>query len=134
MTPSESLQSSVPFRNSDEFTGLAIADAMHRKTMGKCQAKGHGLVRGVMPRHNLNVATRGFADVQVYKAMSVLDTFPIGDPDVLIRFPRAQYPGASVVGRKVDGTAAPDDTEIELVFAKNIATYFNTLQQTLVPQ
>ena len=34
---------------------------------------------------NMNVAAQSFADVQVYKAMSVLDTFPIGDPEVLIR-------------------------------------------------
>ena len=82
----------------------------------------------------MSVAAESFADVQVYKAMSVLDTFPIGDPEVLIRFLRAQYPAAAFVGKTVDGTTAPDNTEIELVFAKNITTYFNTIQQALVPQ
>jgi hypothetical protein len=32
------------------------------------------------------------------------------------------------------GSTIPDNTEIELVFAKNITTYFNTVQQTLLPQ
>ncbi|GLQ91517.1 beta strand repeat-containing protein [Dyella acidisoli] len=134
MTASESLQSSGPFLNSAEFTGFTIADTMHSKTTGQCQVKGYVLVQGVMQWPNLNVAAESFADVQVYKAMSVLDTFPIGDPDVLIRFLRAQYPAASFVGKTVGSTITPDNTEIELVFAKNIATYFNTLQQALVPQ
>jgi hypothetical protein len=66
----------------------------------------------------------------------VLDTFPIGDPEVLIRFMKAQYPGASFVEKtKPDGTViTPDNSEIELVFAKNITTFFNTQQQMLIPQ
>jgi hypothetical protein len=46
---------------------------------------------------------------------------------------KAQYPGASFVGKKIGSTTIPDNTEIELVFAENITTYFNTVQQTLLP-
>lgn len=83
---------------------------------------------------NLNVAAQSFADLQVYKSTSVLDTFAIGDPEVLIRFLRTQYTAAAFVGKKVNGLTEPDNTEIELVFAKNITTYFNAVQQPLVPQ
>ena len=46
---------------------------------------------------NLNTNAETFADVLVYKAMSLLDTFPIGDPEVLMAFLEAQYPGAPFV-------------------------------------
>jgi hypothetical protein len=128
------VQSFGPFLNSGEFTGFTIADTMHDKNTGKRLVEGYVLAQGVMQWPNLNVPAQSFADVQVYKALSVLDTFPIGDPEVLIRFLRTQYSAAAFVGKTVDGTTAPDNTEIELVLAKNITTYFNTLQQALVPQ
>jgi hypothetical protein len=134
MTSSESVQSSGPFLNSGEFTAFTIPDTMHDKTTGRRLVEGYVLAQGVMQWPNMNVPAQSFADVQVYKAMSVLDTFPIGDPEVLIRFLRAQYPAAVFVGKMVDGMTVPDNTEIELVFAKNITTYFNTVQQALVPQ
>ncbi len=134
MTDDVSLQSAGPFLNSDAFAGFDVADTMHDQNTGKRQVQGYVLVQGVMQWPNLNVAAQSFADVQVYKAMSVLDTFAIGDPEVLIRFLRAQYPAAAFVGKKVDGLTEPDNTEIELVFAKNITTYFNSVQQALVPQ
>jgi hypothetical protein len=56
--------------------------------------------------------------------MSLLDTFPIGDPEILISWLAAQYP---------DAPFAAND-EINLVFARNIVTYFNSLQQALIPQ
>jgi hypothetical protein len=62
------------------------------------------------PQINSNAET--FADVQVYKSMSLLDTFPIGDPEVLTRFLKAQNPNAPFV----------NNDEISLVFAKNIAS------------
>ena len=107
---------------------------MHDKTSGRRQVEGYVLVQGVMQWPNMNVTAQSFADVQVYKAMSVLDTFPIGDPEILIRFLRAQYPTASFVDKTTDGITTPDNTEIELVFAKNITTYFNTIQLALTPQ
>ncbi len=134
MMSSESLQASGPFVNSAAFAGFRIADAMHNQTTGLRQVEGYVLVQGVMQWPNLNVAAESFADVQVYKAMSLLDTFPIGDPEVLIRFLRTQYPMASFVGKTVGAATTPDNTEIELVFAKNIVTYFNTAQQALAPQ
>jgi hypothetical protein len=101
------------------------------------QVQGYVLVQGVMQWPNLNVAAQSFADLQIYKALSVLDTFPIGDPEVLIRFMKAQYPGASFVVKlnPDDNTVlTPDNSEIELVFAKNITTFFNAQQQALRPQ
>jgi hypothetical protein len=53
---------------------------------------------------------------------------------VLIDFMRAQYPTAPFVTKTVDGATTPDNTDIELVFAKNIATFFNATQQALIPQ
>ena len=107
---------------------------MHDQTTGKRQVEGYVLVQGVMQWPNLNLPAQTFADMQVYKSLSVLDTFPIGDPETLIRFLKAQYPEASFVGKKIGSTTIPDNTEIELVFAKNIITFFNTVQQTLLPE
>ena len=46
--------------------------------------------------------------------MSLLDTFPLGAPHVLIRFLTAQNPAAPFVNNQ----------EISLVFAENIVSYF----------
>jgi hypothetical protein len=75
-----------------------------------------------------------FSDVLVYKAMAVLDTFPIGDPDTLINFLEAQYPNAPFVANTKVVPQVPGTPEINLVFARNIVSYFNTLQQALIPQ
>jgi hypothetical protein len=137
MTASESLSAATPFVGSAEYTAFTIADAMHNTTTGLRQVQGYVLAQGVMQWPNLNVAAESFADLQIYKALSVLDTFPIGDPEVLIRFMKAQYPGATfVIKMKPDGVTVltPDNSEIEMVFAKNITTFFNTQQQALIPQ
>ena len=73
---------------------------------------------------HLNTNAETFADVVVYKAMSLLDTFPIGDPEVLIAFLKKQYSAAPFVGNE----------EICSVFARNIVSYFNSLQQAFIPQ
>lgn len=39
--------------------------------------KGYVLVKGLLQWPNLNTSAETFADVQVYKAMSLLDTLPI---------------------------------------------------------
>jgi hypothetical protein len=85
---------------------------------------GYVLVQGVLQWPNLNTAAETFADVFVYKSMSLLDTFPIGDPNVLIEFLTTQYPTAPFV----------QNDEINDVFAHNITSYFNTLQQALLPE
>ena len=134
MTASESVQGSGPFLQSEAYAGFTIAETMHDPTTGNRQVQGYVLVQGVMQWPNLSVAAETFADVQVYKSLSVLDTFPIGDPETLVKFLKAQYPGASFVAKGTGATAIPDNTEIELVFAKNIVTFFNTAQQALLPQ
>jgi len=105
------------------YTGFAIATSQHASG-GTNQVQGYVLAQGVLQWPNLNTNAETFADVLVYKAMSLLDMFPIGDPEVLISFLAAQYPKAPFAG----------NDEISLVFARNIASYFNTLQQALIPQ
>jgi hypothetical protein len=104
------------------YTGFTIAPSQHAKG-GVNQVQGYVLVQGVLQWPNLNTNAETFSDVLVYKAMSLLDTFPIGDPEVLISFLEAQYPNAPFVG----------NDEINLVFAMNIVSYFNSLQTTLAP-
>jgi len=60
--------------------------------------------------------------VQVYKSMGLLDTFPIGDPDVLVAFLKAQYPCAPFVA-----------SDVYLVFARNVISHFNASQRSLTP-
>jgi hypothetical protein len=105
------------------YTGFSIATSQHAKD-GTNLVQGYVIVQGILQWPNLNTNAETFADVLVYKAMSLLDTFPIGDPEVLMAFLQAQYPGAPFVA----------NDEINLVFAKNIVSYFNALQQTLIPQ
>jgi hypothetical protein len=105
------------------FTGFTIAPSQHA-TSGANQVQGYVLVQGVLQYPNLNTNAETFSDVLVYKAMALLDTFPIGDPETLIAFLAAQYPNAPFAG----------NDEITLVFARNITSYFNTLQQALIPQ
>jgi hypothetical protein len=105
------------------YTGFSIASSQHDNA-GTNQVQGYVLVQGIMQWPNLNTNAQTFADVLIYKAMSLLDTFPIGDPEVLISFLHAQYPGAPFV----------TNDEINLVFAKNIVSYFNSLQQAFIPQ
>jgi hypothetical protein len=105
------------------YTGLRIAPAMH-ESGGAKQVRGYILAQGVMQWPHLNSSAETAADVLVYKSMSLLDTFPIGDPEVLIAFLKAQYAAAPFV----------DNEDICLVFARNIVSYFNVIQQTLIPQ
>ena len=74
--------------------------------------QGYVLVQGILQWPHLNSNAEIFSDVLVYKAMSLLDTFPIGDPEVLMSFLTAQYPGAPFV----------TNAEINLVFAQNIVS------------
>lgn len=105
------------------YTGFTIADAQHAGGGAK-QVQGYVLVQGVLQWPNLNTNAETFSDVLVYKAMSLLDTFPIGDPEVLISFLAKQYPAAPFAG----------NDEISLVFARNVISYFNSLQLTLLPE
>ena len=108
----------------DGYTGFTIAPTQHSGTGGANQVNGYVLLQGVLQYPNLNTNAETFADVLVYKSMALLDTFPVGDPETLIAFLRSQYPNAPFV----------QNDEINLVFARNIISYFNTLQQGLLPQ
>jgi hypothetical protein len=129
---SSNMTSQVTFANAGPFivstgpsgyTGFTIAPSVHAKGGAK-QVQGYVLVQGVLQYPNLNTNAETFSDVSVYKAMALLDTFPIGDPETLIAFLAAQYPNTPFAG----------NDEIKLVFARNITSYFNTLQQALIPQ
>lgn len=123
MTSEPSVLGNGPFESSSGFTGLRVADAQHAGSGAK-QVQGYVLVKGMMQWPHLNTNAEVFADVLVYKAMSLLDTFPIGDLDVLAAFLKAQFGAAPFIG----------NDEICLVFARNIVSYFNATQQGLIPQ
>jgi hypothetical protein len=106
------------------YAGFTIAPAQHALTSGANQVEGYVLAQGVLQYPSLNTNAETFADVLVYKSMALLDTFPVGDPETLMSFLVAQYPQAPFDG----------NDEITLVFARNIISYFNTLQQGLIPQ
>jgi hypothetical protein len=110
-----------PFLGSPGYAGFTVASAHHS---GDGDVQGYVLVKGVLQWPHLNSSAETFADVSVYKSMSVLDTFPIGDPGVLTSFLQAQYPKAPFVA----------NADIKTVFARNIVSYFNAAQQTLLPQ
>jgi len=123
MTSEPTVAGVGPFLSSSGFTGFRLAPAQHTNAGAK-QVQGYVLVQGILQWPHLNTNAETFSDVQVYKAMSLLDTFPIGDPEVLIAFLKAQYSAAPFI----------DNEEICLVFARNIMSYFNALQQALIPQ
>src|SRR5262249_44941128 len=123
MTSEPTVDGFGPFLSSSGFTGFEIATAAHA-TGGAKQVQGYVLAQGILQWPHLNTNAETFADVQVYKAMSLLDAFPIGDPEVLIAFLKSQFGAAPFV----------DNEEICLVFARNIVSFFNAFQQTLIPQ
>jgi hypothetical protein len=123
MTSEPTVAGIGPFLSSSIYAGFQIAPAQHTAGGAK-QVQGYVLVQGILQWPHLNTNAESFADVQVYKAMSLLDTFPIGDPEVLISFLKAQYPNAPFVS----------NDEINLVFSRNIVSYFNSSQQALIPQ
>ena len=106
------------------YTGFSIANSQHPLGGGPKQVAGYVNVKGVLQWPNVAIKAETFADVSSYKALSVLDTFPVGDPSVLIRFLKAQYPQAPFIGNQ----------EIIDVLARNVISYFNTVQQGLIPQ
>ena len=106
------LQCSVELRNVDPLA------------LGCDQVQGYLLVKGLLQWPALNVKAESFADLSVYKAMSLLDTFPLGDPSVLAGFLNTAFPNSTV----------EENAEISEVFARNIVTYFNSTQQSLIPQ
>ena len=126
MTSEPTVTGVGPFLNSGgdtPYTGFSIATSQHGIN-GVRQVQGYVLVQGILQWPHLNSTAETIADVQVYKAMSFLDVFPIGDPEVLISFMKSQYPDAPFVGNE----------EINLVFARNIVSSMNVSQETLLPQ
>ena len=127
MTSAPSVAGAGPFFTSSgagsSYTGCTIASAQHAPS-GENQVQGYVLVRGVLQWPSLNATAETFADLMVYKAMSLVDTFPVGDPGVLAAFLTAQYPGSALA----------TNADITTVFARNIVSYFNATQQALLPQ
>ena len=135
MTSQATVTGAGPFLSSSgatPYTGFNVAASQHT-SKGAVQVAGYVLVQGILQWPQVNANAETFADVQVYKAMSLLDTFPIGDPEVLVGFLGAQYPAAAFVANKAFNPPQPGNDEISLVFAKNIISYFNTEQQALLP-
>jgi hypothetical protein len=127
MTAEPTVTGSLPFLSSNAFTGFRVPSAQHDAS-GANQVQGYVLVQGILQYPHLNTNSEVFADVLVYKALSLFDTFPIGDPTVLIEFFKAQYPNAPSV------VTATENDQINTIFATNIISYMNTIQQALLPQ
>jgi hypothetical protein len=123
MTSEATITGLGPFLSSTSYTGFTIA-ASQRTSSGSNQVKGYVLAQGVLQWPNLNINAETFADVAVYKSMSLLDLFPIGDPEVLMASLTAEYPNSPFAG----------NADINNVFARNIISYFNAAQQALTPQ
>lgn len=123
MTSQATVTGQGPFGSSALYTGFTIAPSQHTSA-GENQVKGYVLAQAVLQWPNLNTNAETFADVAVYKSMSLLDLFPIGDPEVLMAFLAAEYPNSPFAG----------NADINNVFARNIISYFNTAQQALTPQ
>ena len=127
MTSEPSVTGTGPFRGSSSFAGFSIASArsIGGGSNSTSQVAGYVLCKGLMQWPSLNTNAETFADVLVYKAMSLWDVFPIGDVGTLMAFLKAQYPNAAFVA------PSTENDEISLVFAKNVFTYFNAAQQSL---
>jgi hypothetical protein len=80
MTSEPTVTGTGPFLSSGDYTGFRLAPAQHTSA-GEKQVQGYILVQGILQWPHLNTNAELFADVQVYKSMSLLDTFPIGDPE-----------------------------------------------------
>ena len=113
------------------YTGFSVALPPYAKS-GPNKVQGYVLVQGILQWPHLNTTAETFADLLVYKAMSLLDTFPIGDPEVLVAFLEYQYPNAFLQPNPPTTTPVYNG-DIELVFARNIISYFNAAQKALLP-
>jgi len=67
-------------------------------------------------------------------ALSLLDTFPIGDAEKLVAFLKAGYPNAPFLRAASAGDLTSPSTDVPVVFARNIISYFNKLQQGMIPK
>jgi hypothetical protein len=123
MTSDPAVTGTVPFFSSAGYAGFSVP-AAHTDASKKQQVHGYVLAQTALTWPHLNTNAETVADVLIYKAMSLLDTFPIGDLDVLMQFLTAQYPHAAFVG----------NSEITMVFARNIISYFNAAQMGLMPK
>jgi hypothetical protein len=123
MTSEPTVNGSGVFRGGN--TAFTVAEAQHDKN-GNDQVQGFILIRGILQWPHLNSNAEIFSDVLVYKSMSLFDTFPIGDPEVLTNYLTAQYPGASFV--------TTPNADVISVFVNNIISYFNSAQAALNPQ
>jgi hypothetical protein len=123
MTSEPTVNGSGVFRGGS--TAFTVAEAQHDKN-GNNQVQGFVIIKGILQWPHLNSNAEIFSDVLVYKSMSLFDTFPIGDPEVLTNYLTAQYPGAPFV-------TTPNE-DITNVFVRNIISYFNSAQAALNPQ
>jgi hypothetical protein len=126
MSALQAFSGSAPFLTTSgggSYTGFTVALAQY-DTSGNNQVRGYLIVKGLLQWPALNVNAESFADVSVYKAMSLLDTFPLGDPSTLEAFLNAEFPNSAVA----------KDSQISEVFARNVTTYLNITQQALIPQ
>jgi hypothetical protein len=133
MSANATFANSSPFIAGPGFTGFTIAST-HADASLKKLVKGYVLAKGSLQWPHLNTNAEVSADVLIYKSMSLLDTFPIGDAEVLVAFLNAQYPNAPFLRLATTGDMTSPSSDIPELFAKNIISYFNSLQQSLIPK
>lgn len=133
MTSVASVTGGRPFSGAGAtYTGFTVPRRAHDADTGARLVQGYVLVQGLLQWPHLNSDAETLADVLIYKAMSLLDSFPLGDLEVLVAFLGTQYPGAPFLPSRTKDTAYGESADIPFVFARNIMSYFNAAQQTLL--
>jgi hypothetical protein len=137
MTSNATVTNIPPFFSSSStnpFTGFSIPASHSDAAHGNAKlVNGYLLVQGTLQWPHLNTNAEVSADVLIYKSMSLLDTFPIGDLEVLISFLTKQYPNTPFLGRGgAVGVLSSASAEIPVVFARNVICYFDGVQRGLL--
>jgi len=105
------------------FSGFGIANTPSKVISGN---GGYVICQTTLQYPHLNSNTEIIADINVYKSLSLFDLFSTGDVQILQNFTTALYPHAPFI--------TGNETDIQLVLPRNVISYFNTLQQALLPQ
>ena len=133
MSSESNITKLLPFRTSTAYKGFKVAytsdNTQKLETKGtdvttatQAPVVGYVIVKGRLEWPNLNSKFETFADVSVYKNLSIFDMFPIGDGTILNFALNARYPKASFIRYE----------DIKSVFARNIISYFNSAQLLLL--
>jgi hypothetical protein len=136
MTSASTISNTSPFTTSspqatNPFTGFSLVTSPHDSNK-KLLVKGYLLVQSSLSWPHLNTNAEVSADVLVYKSVSLLDTFPIGDLSVMIAWLGALFPNAPFLVPPVNGGFTSPSQEVGMVMARNVSSYLGTVQSGLL--